>query len=47
MGSHRDILIEYSEWLEEHWYLDSDWWQEPPNAVDRFLDENKPDEVQE
>lgn len=32
------LLTQYSEYLEKHGYLDSDWWCEPPNAVDRFLE---------
>jgi len=33
------ILTEYSEWLGKYGYLDSDWWVESPNAVDRFMEE--------
>jgi hypothetical protein len=32
-------LVKYSAWLETHGYMDSDWWAEQPDAVNRFLDE--------
>lgn len=37
---HLAILTEYSEFLEKHGYMDSDWWCEEPKAIDRFLEEN-------
>lgn len=36
----RKILEAYSMWLEDCGYLDSDWWCENPNAIDRYLEEN-------
>ena len=33
-----DLLEKYSKWLEEHGYLDSDWWAEQPNTVERFME---------
>lgn len=35
----RDVLTMYSEWLHDHGYIDTDWYAEEPNAVDRFLQE--------
>ena len=35
----REILEEYSKWLEEKGYLDDDWWREEPKAVDEYLKE--------
>ena len=32
-----DIIIEYTEWLCEHGYTDSDVYTEEPTAVERFL----------
>ena len=31
-------LAEYTLWLERHYYVDSDVWQEYPKAVDAFVD---------
>ena len=31
------FLEEYSNFLEEHHYLDTDWWAEEPFAIDEFL----------
>ena len=31
------LLEEYSNWLMEHGYLDTDWKDEPPYAIDEFL----------
>ena len=42
INSHtEETLIKYSKFLEECGYLDDDWWCEPPNAVTRFLNEEK------
>ena len=35
----RTLLLAYSNWLEEHGYMDCDWWAEDPNAVGRFIEE--------
>ena len=32
-----DLLVGYSEYLEVNGYLDSDWRDEEPNPVDRYL----------
>lgn len=32
------LLNDYSHWLENHGYLDSDWWSEKPGAVLEFLE---------
>ena len=32
-----EILNQYSEWLSEHGYMDSDWYCEEPKAVDEFI----------
>lgn len=37
------LLVKYSEWLEKHGYLDSDWREEYPYAADEFLDEEGED----
>ena len=34
-------LVKYSAWLETHGYMDSDWWSETPDAVNRYLDEQE------
>lgn len=31
------LLEKYSEFLEKHGYLDTDWKTEPPYAIDEFL----------
>lgn len=31
------LLEKYSEFLEKHGYLDTDWRSEPPFAIDEFL----------
>lgn len=36
-GRVMELLEAYSEFLEEHGYIDSDWWQEEPFAIDEFL----------
>lgn len=33
----RGLLEAYSKFLEESGYIDSDWWQEAPGAIDEFL----------
>lgn len=37
----RTILQEYSEFLEDNGYLDTDWRQEEPLAIDDFIEELK------
>lgn len=37
----QEALHRYSNFLEKNGYMDSDWWSEPPNAVDRFLDHER------
>lgn len=34
------ILQQYSKFLEKKGYMDTDWYVEEPNAIDRFLEEN-------
>jgi len=34
-----ELLEAYSKFLEESGYIDSDWWQEQPTAIDEFLKE--------
>lgn len=39
----RELLTKFCQWLEEHHYLDCDWWAEEPGeetAVDRFLEDH-------
>lgn len=31
-----DALTLYSKWLEEHGYIDADWWCEHPQAIPEF-----------
>lgn len=31
------FLNEFCKWLENHGYLDSDWWSEEPKAVEEYL----------
>lgn len=31
-----ELLEEYSKFLEENHYLDTDWWSEEPKAIDEF-----------
>lgn len=38
----KEILVQYSTWLEKTGYLDSDWWCEYPKAVDRYIQEKYP-----
>lgn len=33
----KEIINEYSEFLERNGYLDSDWWQEDQTAIEGFL----------
>ena len=33
----REILASFCQWLENHGYVDDDWWIEEPKAVDRYL----------
>ena len=33
----RKLLIAYSEYLEKYGYMDTDWWIETPNTVERFI----------
>jgi len=40
----KEILTDYSRWMETTGYLDSDWWSEEPQAIDRFLQEKYPPE---
>ena len=35
----KELLEAYSKFLEEHGYMDTDWWQEEPYAIDTFLKE--------
>lgn len=35
------LLKAYSEWLEEHGFMDSDWWSELPSSITRFLKDRK------
>ena len=37
----RELLEEYSKWLEKHGYIDTDWWQEDPKAIDEFMNQRK------
>ena len=37
----KHALKKYSEFLEEHGYTDSDWRDEKPTAIDRFVAEYK------
>ena len=37
----RELLEEYSKWLEKHGYIDTDWWQEEPKAIDEFMNQRK------
>ena len=32
-----ELLEAYSEWLMDHHYLDTDWKDEPPFAIDEFM----------
>lgn len=32
-----DLLEKYSVWLTKHGYMDTDWKDEPPFAIDEFL----------
>lgn len=36
-----NLLTRYSKYLQDCGYLDDDWWSEEPNAVDRFIQEEK------
>jgi hypothetical protein len=38
------LLKLYSEFLEQNGYLDSDWREEKPTAIERFMKENKIDD---
>ena len=38
--SEKELLEEYSRWLEKQGYVDADWWAED-RAVDSFLRERK------
>ncbi len=33
------LLEEYSKWLQQHGYIDTDWCCEEPKAIDEFLKE--------
>jgi hypothetical protein len=35
------LLEDYSSWLEAHGYLDSDWWEETPSAITRYVADKK------
>lgn len=35
------LLEKYSEWLSKNGYMDTDWKDESPTAIDQFLSENK------
>ena len=37
----RELLDDYSRFLEEYGYLDSDWYSEEPKAIDRFFEERR------
>ena len=37
----KNLLQDYSEWLEERGYLDDDWRCEDPKAVEEYLKERK------
>lgn len=37
----RFLLEGYSEYLEEHGFMDSDWREEEPFPIDEFLNSNK------
>lgn len=40
---HHQVLIllnNYSKFLEKNGYLDSDWREEEPTAIDKFMNEN-------
>ena len=36
-----ELLEKYSFWLTKHGYMDTDWKDEPPYAIDEFLNSNK------
>ena len=38
-----ELLVSYSEWLEENSYMDSDWRDEIPYAIDSFLNSQNKD----
>lgn len=37
LGDKRQLLEDYSKWLEKHRYIDSDYYTEEPQAIDAFL----------
>ena len=36
-----EALEDYSQWLEDHWYLDCDWRSEEPDAISEYLIERE------
>ena len=38
-----ELLVSYSEWLEDYFYMDSDWRDELPYAIDSFLNSQNKD----
>lgn len=37
----RALLDHFATWLEQHGYLDTDWWAEEPKAIDRYMSGEK------
>lgn len=40
-GKKIDLLINYSEYLENNGFIDTDWRGEQPYPIDEFMEENK------
>lgn len=37
----QELLWDYSEWLNKHGYIDSDFYTEEPHAIDAYLEDKQ------